>query len=93
MYFEVLVDGDATEKPLRDLLDAELTSALKDGTVAALVVLAVLLAGGTGSLLTAGATLGALVFAVLLHQAVLVAGVGVVRWRATDGERPAAEAA
>ena len=88
MCFESLINGDATERPLRELLRAETASALKDATIAATVGLTVLLAGGTGPLLTGGAALAALALGFVLHQAVLVAGVALVRWRAAAG-RPA----
>ena len=89
MCFEALIDGDATEKPLRSLLRDETASAVNnDGVTTVTVGLTVLLAGGTGPLLTGGAALAALALGFVLHQAVLVAGVALVRWRAAAG-RPA----
>ncbi|MFT4921959.1 MAG: hypothetical protein ACI8XM_001167 [Haloarculaceae archaeon] len=88
MCFEALIDGDANEKSLRTLIREEVGSALTDATVAALTVVVVLLGSGTGPLLTVGAALGAVVLGVVLHQAVLVVGVALVRWRADAERRP-----
>ena len=90
MCYDSLLNGDATDRSLGTLLRAETGSALKNGVVAAAVVLAVLLAGESGPLLAAGSALAALALGYLLHQIVLLAGVAVVRWR--DGRSPAATA-
>ncbi|MFB6298333.1 MAG: hypothetical protein ABEH56_07415 [Salinirussus sp.] len=81
MCYESLLNGEAAERPIVELLRAELPGALKDGTVAALAVVAVLAASATPPVLIAGAALGAVLLGVALHQAVLVAGTGLVRWR------------
>jgi len=88
MCFEALVNGGAAEKPLSDLVRDEMSSAVKDGAAAALVVLALVVAGGASPALVAGVVLGTAVLGVVVHQFVLVAGVAVVRAWATD-ERPA----
>jgi hypothetical protein len=82
MCYEALIGGDAAERPLASLVREEWADAGKDGAVAAAVVFAVLLAEGTGVALVAGATVGAFVLGVALHQAVLLAGVALLRWRA-----------
>lgn len=84
MCYESLIEGDAVERPLTEVLRGELSSAVKNGAAAAAVVLAVLLASGVGPLLVAGAALGAFVLGIALHQAVLVAGIALLRWRAPD---------
>jgi hypothetical protein len=78
MCFDSLIDGEYDEKPMRQLLTEELSSAYKDGTVAALVVGVVLVPSGTPLTLVAGASAGAFVLGVALHQAVLVAGVSLL---------------
>lgn len=93
MCYESLIDGDAAERPLTEVLRGELSSAVTDGAVAAAVVLAVLLANGVVPLLVAGATVGAFVLGIALHQAVLVAGIAVLRWRAPEpGSEPEIDA-
>jgi len=48
-----------------------------------------LLANGTPPWLVAAATTGTVVLGVALHQAVLVAGIAVLRWRASEpGSEP-----
>lgn len=84
MCFGALTDGDASEKPVARLLRAEAGPAVRQGVVAALAVLAVLLVGGVGIPLAAAASVAALVSTAAVHQAVLLAGVAVLRWRA-DG--------
>lgn len=89
MCFDSLVEGDATEKPLRTLLRAELGSALANAGVATVAVgLMLLLVGGVAPLVVGAASIVALAAGVLLHQAVLVAGVAVVRWRAAPADTP-----
>lgn len=88
MCFESLIDGDATEKPLRELVRDETGSALKDAGVATITVAVVLVvAGGVAPALVGAAALAAFVFGFLLHLAVLVGGVGVVRWWNTGSLR------
>jgi hypothetical protein len=92
MCYGALLDGEV-ERPLRQLVRGELWSAGKVGAGAALAVLVVLLGDGVGPALAAGAALGALCLGAALHQAVFLAGVGVLRvWGAstdpTGGETP-----
>jgi len=89
MCYGSLVDGDAVERPLVELLRGELPSALKDGTAAAAVVLAVLLINDVGPPLIVGATAGAFLLGIALYQAVLVAGVALLRWWTSDRTEPA----
>jgi len=84
MCFGVLTDGDATEVPVARLLRAEAGHAARQGAVTALAVLAVLLAGGVGAGLAAAAAAAGFVATVLVHQAVLLAAVAVLRWRADE---------
>lgn len=92
MCFEALVDGDAAERPVGELIREEMGSALTDGGIAATAVLAVLLIEHTGVTLATGVALVTLVLGVALHQVVLVAGVGLVRLRGSSPE-PAPETA
>jgi hypothetical protein len=84
MCFGALTDGDAREEPVARLLRAEAGPAVRQGMVAALAVLAVLLAGGVGIPLAAAASVAALVSTAAVHQAVLLAGIAVLRWRANS---------
>lgn len=84
MCFGALTDGDTTDDPVAGLLRAEMGPAARQGAVTGLAVLAVLLAAGVTTPLAAAATVGAFLLTVLVHQAVLLAGVAVLRWRA-DG--------
>ncbi len=89
MCFDSLIDGDATEKPLRQLVSEEMSSALKDaGVTTVTVALVLLLAGGVAPGIVAAATVVAFFAGVVLHQAVLVVGVGLVRLRARSADRP-----
>ena len=88
MCFGALIDGDATEKPLRELLRDETGSALKNAGVTTVTVGMVLaLAGGVALPLVAAAAAVAFLAGVLLHLAVLVVGVALVRWRVRPDER------
>jgi Mn2+/Fe2+ NRAMP family transporter len=83
MCFDSLINGEYDEKPMRQLVTEELTSAYKDGAVAALVVLVVLATSGTPLALVAGASAGAFVLGVALHQAVLVTAISLLRLHAS----------
>lgn len=77
--FCALRDGRATKARLVTLLRAELWPAVRTGILAALTV-AVVLAGAGGPPVAVGVrVVGALLLGTLLHQAVLVAGVGALR--------------
>lgn len=82
MCFDSLVDGEYDEKPTGQLLRRESASAFKVGSVAALIVLVVLVGSNTPVWLVASASVGALVLGVALYQAVLVVGVTVLRLNA-----------
>jgi len=83
MCYNALTDGDAEEKEMIQLLREEFSAAVKDGAIAATVVLLMLVAGGIGPALVAGATVVTFVLGIALHQIVLVAGVGVLRLRSS----------
>jgi Mg/Co/Ni transporter MgtE len=82
MCFAALLNGDATRRSLREILRAELTRSVANGTVAAAIVIAVLALDGTGLALTTGLALAAVVLGTMLHQTVLLSGVLLVRGRA-----------
>ena len=93
MCYESLVDEDeAVEKPMGDLVREEMGSAVTDAGIATTAVVAMLLVAGTPLWLVGATALVTPVLTVVLHQAVLVAGVCAVRWRATS-EPPATDAA
>lgn len=84
MCFGALTDSDVQTKPVLGLLRAEARHAVRQGVVTALAVLAALLVGGVTTSLAAAAAAATFVTAGVLHQAVLLAGVAVLRWRADD---------
>ncbi|MFB6178082.1 MAG: hypothetical protein ABEI99_13275 [Halobaculum sp.] len=79
MCYESLLNGDATEQPVRSLLSGERRYAIRSGVAAATVTLLALLSGGTGLGLTLASVIGALLLGTALHQAVLLVGVGLLR--------------
>jgi len=79
MCFAALLNGDATARPIREIVREELPRSLGNGTVAAAIVVAVLLVEGTGVGLTAAMALGAIVLGAVLHQSLLLCGVGLLR--------------
>jgi hypothetical protein len=92
MCYESLVDEDeAIEKPMGDLVREEMGSAVTDAGIATTAVLAMLLIAGTPLWLVGATALVTPVLTVIFHQAVLVAGVYVVRWRAS-ARSPTADA-
>lgn len=78
--FQCLVEGTYDEKSLSQLLREELPSAAKVGLASAVAVLAVLVMEGMTATLIAGAAIGAFTLAIVVHELVLVAGVGLLRW-------------
>lgn len=78
MCYDPLVEGDA-DQPVTAMLRAELAAAVRNGAVAGVVVLAVLLVDGAPAWVVAASVAGALVLGTVLHQALLVAGALVVR--------------
>ncbi|MDG5776660.1 hypothetical protein VB773_10185 [Haloarculaceae archaeon H-GB2-1] len=77
--FSPLLNGDALEKDVAELLVLEAPAAAKVGLVAALVVALVLSGLGGGVSVVAPRVFGAFALAVVLHGAVLLAGTAVVR--------------
>lgn len=84
MCYESLVNDDATEKPLGELIREEMGSAVVDAGIATTVVVLMLAVAGTPPLLVAGAAVGAVGLTLVVHQLVLVAGVLLVRWRTSS---------
>jgi len=84
MCFQPLVDEEEASKPISDIVRSEITEAARGGVLAAVLVVVVLGLSDTPALLTAGTAVGAFVLAILLHQAVLVVGLGVRRLVTTD---------
>lgn len=92
MCFDALIEDGHEDKSVTQLLREELPSATQDGGVAALVVLFMLVAFGSTPLLVAGATVAAFALAVVVHQAVLLAGLAVRRaWTARQTVPPTAD--
>jgi len=92
MCFHPLVDDEEASKPLGDLIRSGFREAAREGLLAAVIVLAVLGVSDTPALLVAGATVGAFALAVLLHQAVLLVGLGVRRLVISEGDAAAGAA-
>ncbi len=86
MCYEAFVNGDATAQSFRALYRAERRDAIKNGLEAATLVAVVLLWHGVSPVPTAVAALAALVAGYVLHQAVFVAGISVIR--ATASQNP-----
>jgi hypothetical protein len=85
MCFAALLNGDATRRSLSEIIRAELSRAVANGAVAALLVVGVLAVEGTPLGLAAVLALGALLLGTVLHQAVLAGGVLVLRGRRRFG--------
>lgn len=79
MCYESFLNGDAADEPVLGLLRGELGSALKDGTIAAVLVALVLGWAGGGVVPVVVRSVGAFVLGVALHQAVLLAGIAALR--------------
>jgi len=92
MCYQPLVDDEEASKPLGDLLRDGLRSAAREGLLAAAIVLAVLGLNGTPAWLGAAAAAGAFLLAILLHQAILVVGIGVRRRLTAAGDATAGPA-
>jgi len=89
MCFAALLNGDAVDRPLREIVRGELPRSLANGTVAAaLVVLASVLEGASVAL-TLGLALGAVALGTVLHQSVLLGGVALLRGRERLSDRSA----
>ncbi|WP_324661988.1 hypothetical protein [Haloarcula sediminis] len=81
-YDRLINDDEVAETSMAALFRSELRCALRNGAMAAGIVLVVLLVEGTPAWLVLGSAAGALALGALLHQAVLLAGAGVLRARA-----------
>jgi hypothetical protein len=88
MCFQSLIDDEEASKPLGTLIRQELPYAVREGLVAAAIVLAVLLVGQTPAWIIGVSMVGAVVLGVVLHQFVLVAGLGVRRLLFGDESEP-----
>jgi hypothetical protein len=82
MCFDRLRDEETVEASLPAVLAAEWRCALRNGAMAAAIVVAVLLVDGTAVGLVLGSAAGAIVLGTVLHQIVLLTGWGVLRARA-----------
>lgn len=78
-YDRLVNDERVTEMGAVALFRSELVCALRNGTLAGVMVLAVLLFRGAPPVLVAGSVLGAVALGTLLHQSILLAGAGVLR--------------
>ncbi|MDS0258425.1 hypothetical protein NDI56_03255 [Haloarcula sp. S1CR25-12] len=86
MCFDRLTDDDTAEASVTEVLTAEWFCALRNGALAAAIVLAVLLAQGTPAWVVFASAVGAVVLGSVLHQALLLVGWGVLRARARWGD-------
>lgn len=82
MCYDRLVEEDVVETSIPTLLRTELWCALRNGALAGVMVLAVLLFEGAPVWLVAASVLGAIALGALLHQTVFVVGTAVQRLRA-----------
>jgi cation transporter-like permease len=82
MCYESLLDADGNRRSVITHLKGEMASALTNGLVTAALVGVVLATRGVAQSLVLTMALAGLILGALLHQAVLVAGVGIRRVRA-----------
>jgi len=82
MCYERLVGDDVAETGMRELLRSEWYCAVRNGALAGLMVLIVLLVESTPAWLVVASVAGAVALGTVLHQLVLLAGAGLVRARA-----------
>lgn len=84
-YDRLVNDDEVTETSAGELVRTESLCALRNGAMAGVIVLAVLLFEGAPLGLLLGSVAGAIALGWLLHQALLLAGAGVLRvssrWR------------
>lgn len=92
MCFAALLNGDATDRPLREIVRGELPRSLGNGTVAALLVVLASMLDGASLALTLGLALGAVALGTVLHQSVLLGGVALLRGRDRLRDRAPARA-
>jgi len=81
-YDRLVNDDEVTEMAAAALFRSELRCALRNGSLAGVMVLAVLLYEGTPLLLVAASALGAVALGTLIHQGILLTGAGLLRARA-----------
>ncbi|QLH77615.1 hypothetical protein HZS55_10030 [Halosimplex rubrum] len=81
MCYESLLNGEAAERSVRDLLREERRAALRNGLAAAVLVVAVLIVEGAAAWTVVALAVAAVALGAVLHQAVLVAGAAAVRVR------------
>ena len=81
-YDRLVNDDEVAETSAAELFRSELFCALRNGSLAGVMVLAVLLFEGTPAWVLLLSVAGAVVLGTLLHQSVLLAGAGVLRARA-----------
>ncbi|WP_372480683.1 hypothetical protein ACAH01_07000 [Halomicrobium sp. HM KBTZ05] len=81
MCFAALLNGDATDRSVVEIVRDELPRSLGNGAVAALLVIAVSVLEGASLTVTAGLALGAVALGAVLHQSVLLGGVALLRGR------------
>lgn len=82
MCYGPLTNGNATEQSIPALLRSEWYPAIRNGVLAAVIVLAVLLLEGTPLWIILATTLGALTLGIVLHQFVLLVGALALRMKA-----------
>ncbi|MFC7250569.1 hypothetical protein ACFQJ5_12070 [Halomicroarcula sp. GCM10025324] len=85
MCYDRLTDEGVAEMRLRDLVASELRCSLRNGGMAGVMVLAVLLVQGASALLLLASVVGAVALGAVLHQCVFVAGALVQRGRVRVG--------
>jgi len=77
--YESLLNDDATERSLRELLSEDRWDAVGNGVAAALIVVTGLSVGGSGAAFTTGLAALAVILGAMLHRLLLVAAVLVIR--------------
>jgi hypothetical protein len=93
MCFQSLIDDEEASESVGTLIRREFPYAVRQGLLAAAIVLAVLVVSQTPAWIIGVSTVGAVLFGIALHQFVLVVGLGVRRLLATGEPEAAAEAA
>ena len=81
-YDRLVNDETVAETGVTALFRSELSCALRNGALAGVMVLAVLLFEGAPLWVTAASVVGAVALGTLFHQCILLAGAGVLRVRA-----------
>lgn len=81
MCFAALLNGDATDRSVREIVRDELPRSVANGTVAALLVVLTAVLDGAALVPTLGLALGPVALGTVLHQSVLLGGVFFLRGR------------